>query len=122
VDADFYLRSHIPADPLLKAETISRGIQAFFANYPAKIRSSLSLAGRPAYDNLEKPLNHNPLELIQTRICRQSTKRIPVCIFSPAPTLRETPPHQRPSFDVRDRFTLEHGILTKNLILTLQIF
>jgi len=67
VDADFYLQTH-STNPLLKAETISRGIQAFFANYPAKdsLFSVTRLQTR-LYDQFGKAINHNPLELIQTQ-------------------------------------------------------
>jgi CMP-N-acetylneuraminic acid synthetase len=67
VDADFYLQTH-STNPLLKAETISRGIQAFFENYPAK--DSLFSVTRwqtRLYDQFGKAINHNPLELIQTQ-------------------------------------------------------
>ena len=67
LDADFYLQTH-STNPLLKAETISRGIQAFFANYPAKdsLFSVTRLQTR-LYDQFGKAINHNPLELIQTQ-------------------------------------------------------
>jgi CMP-N-acetylneuraminic acid synthetase len=67
VDADFYLQTH-STNPLLKAETISRGIQAFFASYPAKdsLFSVTRLQTR-LYDRDGKAINHNPLELIQTQ-------------------------------------------------------
>ena len=67
VDADFYLQTH-STNPLLKAETISRGIQTFFANYPAKdsLFSVTRLQTR-LYDQFGKAINHNPLELIQTQ-------------------------------------------------------
>jgi len=67
VDADFYLQTH-STNPLLKAETISRGIQSFFAGYPnydslfsvTRLQSRLYFADGRA-------INHNPLELIQTQ-------------------------------------------------------
>jgi CMP-N-acetylneuraminic acid synthetase len=67
VDAEFYLQTH-STNPLLKAETISRGIQAFFASYPAKdsLFSVTRLQSR-LYDQFGKAINHNPLELIQTQ-------------------------------------------------------
>lgn len=67
VDADFYLQTH-STNPLLKAETIARGIQAFFASYPAKdsLFSVTRLQTR-LYDQFGKAINHNPLELIQTQ-------------------------------------------------------
>ena len=67
VEADFYLQTH-STNPLLKSETISRGIQAFLANYPAKdsLFSVTRLQTR-LYDQFGKAINHNPLELIQTQ-------------------------------------------------------
>lgn len=67
VDADFYLQTH-STNPLLKAETIARGIQAFFASYPAKdsLFSVTRLQTR-LYDQFGKAINHNPLGLIQTQ-------------------------------------------------------
>src|SRR5258706_3125680 len=67
VDADFYLQTH-STNPMLKAETISSGIQAFFANYPAK--DSLFSVTRwqtRLYDQSGRAINHNPQELIQTQ-------------------------------------------------------
>ncbi|MCE9645652.1 MAG: acylneuraminate cytidylyltransferase family protein [Chloroflexi bacterium] len=67
LQADFYLQTH-STNPLLKAATISRGIQAFFANYPAKdsLFSVTRLQTR-LYDQSGRAINHNPLELIQTQ-------------------------------------------------------
>jgi CMP-N-acetylneuraminic acid synthetase len=67
VDADFYLQTH-STNPLLKVETISRGIQAFYENYPVKdsLFSVTRLQTR-LYDQSGNAINHNPLELIQTQ-------------------------------------------------------
>ncbi|HET7142396.1 MAG TPA: acylneuraminate cytidylyltransferase family protein [Anaerolineales bacterium] len=67
VDAEFYLQTH-STNPLLKAGTISRGIQEFFSHYPAKdsLFSVTRLQTR-LYDQSGKAINHNPLELIQTQ-------------------------------------------------------
>ena len=67
VAADFYLQTH-STNPLLKAGTISSGIQAFFASYPAKdsLFSVTRLQTR-LYDQSGKAINHNPKELIQTQ-------------------------------------------------------
>jgi len=67
VEADFYLQTH-STNPLLKAETISRGIQTFFSTYPVKdsLFSVTRLQTR-LYDQFGKAINHNPLELIQTQ-------------------------------------------------------
>jgi CMP-N-acetylneuraminic acid synthetase len=67
VDADFYLQTH-STNPLLKAETISRGIQSLFTNLP--IYDSLFSVTRwqtRLYFQDGKAINHNPLELIQTQ-------------------------------------------------------
>lgn len=67
VQADFYLQTH-STNPLLKSETISRGIQTFFSSYPAydSLFSVTRLQTR-LYDKDGRAINHNPLELIQTQ-------------------------------------------------------
>ncbi|MBV6396507.1 MAG: CMP-N,N'-diacetyllegionaminic acid synthase [Anaerolineales bacterium] len=67
VEADFYLQTH-STNPLLKAETISRGIQTFFEGYP-KYDSLFSVTRLQTrlYDEDGRALNHNPRELIQTQ-------------------------------------------------------
>jgi CMP-N-acetylneuraminic acid synthetase len=65
--ADFYLQTH-STNPLLKAETISRAIQAFRANYPDK--DSLFSVTRwqtRLYFQDGSAINHNPNELKQTQ-------------------------------------------------------
>ena len=65
--ADFYLQTH-STNPLLKAETISKAIQAVHANYPQK--DSLFSVTRwqtRFYDKDGNAVNHNPKELIQTQ-------------------------------------------------------
>jgi CMP-N-acetylneuraminic acid synthetase len=67
VKADFYLQTH-STNPLLKAETISRAIQTFHANYPA--RDSLFSVTRlqtRLYDQHGRAINHDPNVLIQTQ-------------------------------------------------------
>lgn len=67
VQADFYLQTH-STNPLLKAETISRGIQTFFTNLP--IYDSLFSVTRlqtRLYWQDGRAINHNPLELLQTQ-------------------------------------------------------
>lgn len=67
VDADFYLQTH-STNPLLRAETISRAINAFLNNYPmydslfsvTKIQTRL-------WDCLSRPLNHNSEILLRTQ-------------------------------------------------------
>jgi len=65
--ADFYLQTH-STNPLLRADTISKAIQAFYANYPK--RDSLFSVTRlqtRLYDQHGQAINHNPKELIQTQ-------------------------------------------------------
>lgn len=65
--ADFYLQTH-STNPLLRAETISKAIQALLAGYPASdsLFSVTRLQTR-LYDQHGHALNHNPKELIQTQ-------------------------------------------------------
>lgn len=67
VKADFYLQTH-STNPLLKAETISRGIKKFLAEYP-KYDSLFSVTRLQTrlYFQDGRAINHNPLELIQTQ-------------------------------------------------------
>lgn len=67
VQADFYLQTH-STNPLLKPETISRGIQLLFTNYP-KYDSLFSVTRLQTrlYWQDGRAINHNPLELIQTQ-------------------------------------------------------
>ena len=65
--ADFYLQTH-STNPLLKAKTISKAIQAFNANYP-KLDSLFSVTRWQTrlYDQHGNAINHNPRKLIQTQ-------------------------------------------------------
>lgn len=65
--ADFYLQTH-STNPLLKAETISRGIRTFLAQYPKydSLFSVTRLQTRLYFED-GRPVNHNPAELIQTQ-------------------------------------------------------
>ena len=67
VQADFYLQTH-STNPLLKAETISRGIKKFLAEYP-KYDSLFSVTRLQTrlYWQDGRAINHNPLELLQTQ-------------------------------------------------------
>jgi len=67
VEADFYLQTH-STNPLLSAETISRAIQTLLANYPAydSLFSVTRLQTR-LWDQLGRPVNHNPAILLQTQ-------------------------------------------------------
>jgi CMP-N-acetylneuraminic acid synthetase len=67
VPADFYLQTHT-TNPLLRPETISRGLQKFLANYPAydSLFSVTRLQTR-LWDQLGRAINHNPAILLQTQ-------------------------------------------------------
>ena len=67
VEADFYLQTH-STNPLLRPQTISRGIQAFLKDYPAhdSLFSVTRLQTR-LWDQLTRPINHNPAILLQTQ-------------------------------------------------------
>lgn len=67
VQADFYLQTH-STNPLLKAETIGRAVDAFLAGYPE--RDSLFSVTRlqtRLYDKTGRAINHDPTQLIQTQ-------------------------------------------------------
>ncbi len=67
VEATFYLQTH-STNPLLQPETISEAIQNFLDSYP--IRDSLfsvtQIQSR-LWDQLTRPINHNPAILLQTQ-------------------------------------------------------
>jgi len=67
VKADFYLQTH-STNPLLKAETISRGVKSFLNDYP-KYDSLFSVTRLQTrlYWQDGRAINHNPLELLQTQ-------------------------------------------------------
>ena len=67
VEADFYLQTH-STNPLLKAGTLSRAIQALLGNYPSydSLFSVTRLQTR-LWDGLGRAINHNPAFLIQTQ-------------------------------------------------------
>ena len=67
VDAEFYLQTH-STNPLLKADTISRGIRNFFADYP-KYDSLFSVTRLQTrlYFQDGRAINHDPAILIQTQ-------------------------------------------------------
>lgn len=65
--AHFYLQTH-STNPLLKAETVSRSIKSFLADYPT--RDSLFSVTRlqtRLYDQHGAAINHDPTVLIQTQ-------------------------------------------------------
>jgi CMP-N-acetylneuraminic acid synthetase len=67
VKAELYLQTH-STNPLLRAETISRAIQAFLTNSPTcdSLFSVTRLQTR-LYDQFGHALNHDPAVLIQTQ-------------------------------------------------------
>jgi CMP-N-acetylneuraminic acid synthetase len=67
IEADLYLQTH-STNPLLKAETIARGIQAFIYTYPEhdSLFSVTRLQTRLYFQD-GRAINHNPRELIQTQ-------------------------------------------------------
>ena len=67
VPADIFLQTH-STNPLLRPETISRGIQAFVTAYP-KYDSLFSVTRLQTrlYDGAGKAINHDPGVLIQTQ-------------------------------------------------------
>jgi CMP-N-acetylneuraminic acid synthetase len=67
VSADFYLQTH-STNPLLRAETVSRAIQTFLADYPNhdSLFSVTRLQTR-LYDAAGRALNHDPNVLLQTQ-------------------------------------------------------
>jgi CMP-N-acetylneuraminic acid synthetase len=67
VNADYYLQTH-STNPLLSAGTISNGIRKFVAKYPA-YDSMFSVTRRQVrfWDQIGRPINHNPAVLIQTQ-------------------------------------------------------
>jgi CMP-N-acetylneuraminic acid synthetase len=67
VQADFFLQTH-STNPLLKAGTVSRAIQAFLSNHPDhdSLFSVTRLQTRLYFQD-GTAVNHNPRELIQTQ-------------------------------------------------------
>ena len=67
VEADFYLQTH-STNPLLSPKTISRAIQTLLDNYPAyDSLFSVTRVQTRLWDQLGRPINHNPATLIQTQ-------------------------------------------------------
>ncbi len=66
-NADFYLQTH-STNPLLRPETISRGIQALLSAHPKhdSLFSVTRLQSR-LYDQTGRAINHDPSVLIQTQ-------------------------------------------------------
>jgi len=67
VPADFYLQTH-STNPLLRPETISRGLNNFLASYPAyDSMFSVTRLQTRLWDQLGRAINHNPAILLQTQ-------------------------------------------------------
>jgi CMP-N-acetylneuraminic acid synthetase len=67
ITADWYLQTH-STNPLLKSETITRAIEAFYASLPA--RDSLFSVTRMQtrfWDKDARPVNHDPGVLLRTQ-------------------------------------------------------
>lgn len=67
VPSQFYLQTH-STNPLLSKETLSRAVEAFFANYP--VYDSLFSVTRIQtrfWDSLARAVNHNPNILLRTQ-------------------------------------------------------
>ena len=67
IQMDFYLQTH-STNPLLKADTISRGINELLDHYPT-YDSMFGVTRRQVrlWDQLGRPINHNPAVLLQTQ-------------------------------------------------------
>jgi CMP-N-acetylneuraminic acid synthetase len=67
VPAEFYLQTH-STNPLLRADTVSRAIQTFLADYPKhdSLFSVTRLQTR-LYDQHGRAINHDPNVLLQTQ-------------------------------------------------------
>ena len=67
VEADFYLQTH-STNPLLRSETITKAVQVFLTNYPAyDSMFSVTRWQTRLWDQLARPINHNPNILLQTQ-------------------------------------------------------
>jgi CMP-N-acetylneuraminic acid synthetase len=67
IEADYYLQTH-STNPLLRAETMSSAIKTFFENIPEydSLFGVTRLQTR-LWDQLGKPINHNPNVLLRTQ-------------------------------------------------------
>jgi len=67
VQADFYLQTH-STNPLLLPETIGRALRTFLSSYPAyDSLFAVTRLQRRLWDQLGRPINHNPAILLQTQ-------------------------------------------------------
>lgn len=67
VESDFYLQTH-STNPLLRADTLREGLRRFLKLYP-EFDSAFSVTRLQTrlWDELARPLNHNPAILLQTQ-------------------------------------------------------
>jgi len=67
IKADFYIQTH-STNPLLKAKTLSNGIQAFLSQAPIyDSMFSVTRLQTRLWDGLTRAINHNPAILLQTQ-------------------------------------------------------
>jgi len=67
VEADFYLQTH-STNPLLRSETVSKAIRTFLEAYPTyDSLFSVTRVQTRLWDQLGRPINHNPAVLLQTQ-------------------------------------------------------
>lgn len=67
VQADFYLQTH-STNPLLRPQTVSTAVQKFLKVYPAyDSLFSVTRIHKRLWDELGRPINHNPAVLLQTQ-------------------------------------------------------
>jgi CMP-N-acetylneuraminic acid synthetase len=67
VESDYYLQTH-STNPLLKAETLRRGIQTFLSQVPVyDSMFSVTRLQTRLWDALTRAINHNPAFLLQTQ-------------------------------------------------------
>ncbi len=67
VESDYFLQTH-STNPLLKAETITRGIQTFLNQAPIfDSMFSVTRLQTRLWDELTRAINHNPVILLQTQ-------------------------------------------------------
>jgi CMP-N-acetylneuraminic acid synthetase len=67
VPADLYLQTH-STNPFLRTETVSRAIQSLIKNFPAyDSLFSVTRIQRRLWDELARPINHNPSILLRTQ-------------------------------------------------------
>lgn len=67
INADFYIQTH-STNPLIKTTTISKAIGAFLKEFPTydSLFSVTKIQTR-LWDNLSRPINHNPAILLRTQ-------------------------------------------------------